>query len=69
MLFLFPLADAQGCHLIGTTLSNTNYMNTTVRLIICISVAGTCARAVFVRSYWRVRNGKKEFVRAHWRWI
>jgi len=42
-------------------------MTTNVRLIICISVPGTSARPVFVRSYWRVRNGKKEFVRAHWR--
>lgn len=32
-----------------------------------IYVQGTCAKPVFVKAYWRVRNGKKEFVKAHYR--
>lgn len=34
-----------------------------------IFVQGTSVRRVRVRSYWRVRNGKKVFVRAHWRFV
>ena len=36
-------------------------------LIIGILVLGTNARRVRVHSYWRVRRGKKEHVKAHWR--
>lgn len=36
-------------------------------LIIHFTVQGTSASPVFVRSHWRVRNGKRIFVKAHWR--
>lgn len=38
-----------------------------VKITICFYVPGTYGSPVFVRAYWRRRNGRKEFVRAHWR--
>ena len=35
--------------------------------IMCISVHGTDAKSVYVRSHWRVQNGKRVHVKAHWR--
>ena len=37
------------------------------QVFIGILMQGVSAKPVYVRSYWRVRNGKKEFVRAHYR--
>ena len=36
-------------------------------IFIGILMQGESAKPVRVRSYWRVRNGRKEFVRAHYR--
>ena len=36
-------------------------------VFIGILMQGVSAKPVRVRSYWRVRNGRKEFVRAHYR--
>ena len=38
-------------------------------IIVGFIVQGAVARRVRVRSYWRVRNGKKEHVKSHWRTI
>lgn len=36
-------------------------------VFIGILMQGVSAKAIRVRSYWRRRNGRKEFVRAHYR--
>ena len=36
-------------------------------IFIDILMQGVSAKPVLVRFYWRVRNGRKEFVRAHYR--
>lgn len=36
-------------------------------IFICITVLGTSARPVYVRSHWRVQNGKRVHVKAYWR--
>ena len=38
-----------------------------VRILVGILVQGTSARRVRIHAYKRVRNGKTEFVKAHWR--
>lgn len=43
------------------------FMINIAHLIIHFTVQGISARAVHVRSYWRVQNGRKVFVKAHWR--
>ena len=35
--------------------------------IIHLTVLGTSARPVYVRSHWRIQNGKRVHVKAHWR--
>ena len=37
------------------------------KVTIQIYAQGAEDRPVHVRAYYRVRNGRKEFVRAHWR--
>ena len=38
-----------------------------ITLTIGSGAQGAMAKAVFVRAHWRVRNGKKHYVRAHYR--
>lgn len=44
-------------------------MHNKTTLFFGIFVQGTSARRVRVRSYWRIRLGKKEHVKAHWRYF
>jgi hypothetical protein len=44
-------------------------MITITPVFVGIFVQGASVRRVRVHSFWRVRNGKKEYVRAHWRYI
>lgn len=42
-------------------------MYITIFLTIGSEAQGAKAKTVFVRAHWRVRNGKKHFVRAYYR--
>ena len=52
-------------------LNHLNYQNMLIKInkvVIGIALQGSCAKKpVFVRSYTRVRNGRKEYVRAYYR--
>lgn len=43
------------------------HMRNFIRFFVGIFVQGTSVRRVRVHAYKRVRNGKTEFVKAHWR--
>lgn len=42
-------------------------MKITINLTIGTLAQGAQAKAIYVRAHWRARNGKKYFVRAHYR--
>ena len=72
MLFFYP--DGRCSHssegwistfCFQTSLSKTMYI--TIFLTIGSEAQGAKAKTVFVRAHWRVRNGKKHFVRAYYR--
>ena len=67
MLFLYLNGDDQGCQYEDPNLSFILQMYKPDLIVICVTVQGTDARPVYVRSYWRVQNGKRVHVKAHWR--
>lgn len=46
-----------------------SYMSSNNMIFVGIFVRGTSAKRVRVRAYKRVRNGKTQLVKAHWRYI
>ena len=67
MLFLYLNGDDQGCQYEDATHFIILQMYKPDLVVICITVLGTDAKPVYVRSYWRVQNGKRVQVKAHWR--
>ena len=67
MLFLYLNGDDQGCQYEDPKYLIILQMFKTGLIVICVTVLGTDARPVYVRSHWRVQNGKRVHVKAHWR--
>jgi len=69
MLFFLTKTDDE-CSSIKSSNSTTFIIMLKINIYfdrIGIYVQGTSAKFVRVKAYWRIRNGKKEFVRSYYR--